>query len=148
MELRNEVKLEFPSRAENVGLARVSMAAFAGQLDFTLPDLEEIKVAVSEAVTNCIVHAYGDGTGLIRVSATLGDGSLKVTVEDWGRGITDVEQARQPSFSTEPERMGLGFVFMESFMDKVEVDSNPGRGTRVHMWKECPSPESPEIQET
>lgn len=135
MEPDNEVKLEFPSLAENIGLARVAVAAFAGQLDFTLAELEEIKVAVSEAVTNCVVHAYNGKPGLVCLIGRRFGSTIEVVVEDWGRGIADVEQARQPAFSTEPERMGLGFVFMESFMDRVEVASRPGEGTRVHMWK-------------
>lgn len=137
MELENEVRMEFPSLPENVGLARVAAAAFAGQVDFTLAEVEEIKVAVSEAVTNCVVHAYQGKPGLVRLTARRSGSSIEVVVEDWGRGIADVEQARQPAFSTEPGRMGLGFVFMESFMDGMEVASRPGEGTRVRMWKAC-----------
>lgn len=139
MSSRNEVRIEFPSLPENVGLARVAVAAFAGQLDFTMAEIEEIKVAVSEAVTNCVVHAYDGTPGAVRVTARRDGRLLELLVEDFGRGIGDVEQARQPAWSSDPERMGLGFVFMESFMDGLEVESRPGEGTRVRMWK---SPEA------
>lgn len=135
MSSRNEVRIEFPSLPENVGLARVAVAAFAGQLDFTMAEIEEIKVAVSEAVTNCVVHAYDGTPGLVRVTARREGRTLELVVEDSGRGIGDVDQARQPAWSSDPERMGLGFVFMESFMDGLEVASRPGEGTRVRMWK-------------
>ncbi len=142
MHPQNELLLEFPSLPENVGLARVAVAAFAGQLDFTLAELEEIKVAVSEAVTNCVVHAYDGQPGRVRIVARREGRTLEVVVEDYGRGIDDVERARQPAWSSDPERMGLGFSFMESFMDGIEIDSGPGRGTRVRMWKVCRSEES------
>ncbi len=131
----NEMELRFPARPENVGLARVAVAAFASQLPFTLPELEEIKVAVSEAVSNAVVHAYDGGEGAVRVRACRRDGVLEIVVSDRGRGIEDVRRAREPSFTTAPGRMGLGFAFMEAFMDRVEVASAPGRGTRVRMWK-------------
>ncbi len=135
MSARNEVRIEFPSLPENVGLARVAVAAFAGQVDFTIGELEEIKVAVSEAVTNCVVHAYNGTPGVVRVTARREGRTLELVIEDSGRGIGDVAQARQPAWSSDPERMGLGFVFMESFMDGLEVESRPGKGTRVRMWK-------------
>lgn len=137
---QNEMRLEIMSRPENVGLARVAVAAFAGQLDFTLGDLEEIKVAVSEAVSNSVLHAYEDPTGRIEVTVRIDGPVLEIVVEDWGKGIPDVDEARQPAFSTDPERMGLGFVFIESFMDEVEVRSQPGAGTVVRMRKECRAP--------
>ncbi len=128
--------LRFPARPENVGLARVAVAAFASRLPFTLPELEEIKVAVSEAVSNAVVHAYDGGAGAVRVRAARRDDRvLEIVVSDSGRGIEDVRRAREPSFTTAPGRMGLGFAFMEAFMDGVEVTSTPGRGTRVRMWK-------------
>ncbi len=129
------MRLEILSRPENVGLARVTVAALASQIDFTLGELEEIKVAVSEAVSNSVIHAYGGEAGLIRVTGRLYEDTLEVVVEDWGRGIPDVAQARQPSWSSAPDRMGLGFVFMESFMDGIEVTSEVGKGTTVRMWK-------------
>lgn len=142
MVIKNQMKLEFWSRPENVGLARVTVAAFATQLDYTLADLEEIKVAVSEAVTNAIVHGYGGaGEGVVRIQAFLHDDGLEVVVEDEGSGISDVTRALEPGYSTDPERPGLGFVFMQSFMDRLGVDSTPGRGTRVAMYKVLPRPE-------
>ena len=113
----------------------MAVASFAAQLPFTWAELEEIKVAVSEAVTNAVVHAYPGGPGPVRVRVRLEEGALVAEVEDEGVGIADVEQARQTSFTTDPERMGLGFTFMDSFMDGVEVWSEPGRGTRVTLVK-------------
>jgi len=134
-EVKNEVELRLPSLPENVALARLLVAGLAGQLPFTLQEMEEIKVAVSEAVTNCVVHAYPDRPGPVQVTGRVRDGVLEVEVEDWGRGMEDVEKAREPSYSTLPDHLGLGFAFMENFMDGVEVWSEPGRGTRVRMWK-------------
>lgn len=132
----NRMKLEFLSIPVNVAFARVAVAAFASQLDYTLTDLDEIKVAVSEAVGNAIIHGYeNQAEKIVRVTAALTDNSMEITVEDDGKGIEDVEQATQPAFSTNPERMGLGFVFMQSFMDSLKVDSAPGQGTRVAMTK-------------
>lgn len=131
----NYLFLEFPSLPANVGVARVAVASFAAQLEFTWAEIEEVRVAVSEAVTNAVVHAYPGRTGPVRVRARLQEGGLVVEVEDEGVGIADVAQARQTSFTTDPERMGLGFTFMESFMDAVEVWSEPGRGTRVSLTK-------------
>lgn len=131
----NRVVLLLPSRPENVSMARLVVAQMAAQLGFTVAEVEEIKVAVSEAVTNAIVHGYRDRSGTVRVEACARPGELEVVVSDEGAGIEDVAQARQPAWSTDPERMGLGFVFMENFMDSVEVDSRPGRGTQVVMRK-------------
>ncbi len=135
--MQNEVELRIPSLAENVGLARLLVAALAGQLPFTLQEMEEIKVAVSEAVTNCVVHAYPDKPGPVQVVGRVRDGILEVEVEDWGKGIEDVTRAREPSYSTLPDHLGLGFAFMENFMDGLEVWSQPGKGTRVRMWKKA-----------
>lgn len=130
----NRVHLRFLSLADNVGLARVSVAALAGQGRFSLSDIEEIKVAVSEAVSNAIIHGYQRRTdGWVELDLELDDAGLTIVVEDWGVGIEDIEQARQPSYSGDPERMGLGFVFMESFMHGLEVESTLGQGTRVQM---------------
>lgn len=131
---RNFMRLEIAGRPENVSLARVAVAAFASQLDFTLGEIEEIKVAASEAVSNAVVHAY-DSPGTVKITCTLNDGRLEIEVSDQGRGIEDPDQARQASYSTCPDRMGLGFSFMESFMDELAVDSRPGEGTRVRMTK-------------
>lgn len=129
------MELRLPSLPENVGIARVAVAAFAGQLPFTLSELEEIKVAVSEAVTNAIVHGYGHPGGVVTVRAEHNGARLLVEIDDRGRGIEDIEQARQPAFSTDPERMGMGFAFMEAFMDEVEVESAVGAGTTVRLYK-------------
>lgn len=134
-EADNSMKLEIPAKAENVGLARVAVAAFASQIDFTLGELEEIKVAVSEAVSNAVVHAYEPEPGMVTITCRLYGDLVEVTVADTGRGIPDVEKAREASFSTLPDRMGLGFSFIEAFMDELEVDSAEGRGTRVRMTK-------------
>ncbi len=130
----NYFVLKIPSRAENVGLARIAVAALASHLSFGLGEIEEIKVAVSEAVSNAILHAY-PGEGEVEVTGEITpEGRLRIRVSDRGRGIEDVAQAREAGFSTAPDRMGLGFQFMESFMDRLEIDSGPD-GTSVTMEK-------------
>jgi len=137
----NEAKLEFKSLAANVAFARVTVAAFASQLEFTLNDLEEIKVAVSEAVANAIIHGYENRSdGVVTITMTAGNGALEVKVSDSGKGIANVKKALEPSYSTDPERMGLGFVFMQSFMDTLHVESAPGKGTTVTMSKAAVTP--------
>ena len=133
----NYVTLEFLSRSSNEGFARVAAAGFAAQLDPTLDELGDIKTAVSEAVTNAIVHAYPDELGRIVLKLKLLPGNvLELTVRAWGRGIDNVEQARKPLFTTGgSERSGMGFTIMESFMDKLTVRSVPGKGTTVQMRK-------------
>ena len=133
----NYVTLEFLSRSSNEGFARVAAAGFAAQLDPTLDELGDIKTAVSEAVTNAIVHAYPDELGRIVLKLKLLPGNvLELTVRDWGCGIDNVEQARKPLFTTGgSERSGMGFTIMESFMDKLTVRSVPGKGTTVQMRK-------------
>ncbi len=133
----NYVTLEFLSRSSNEGFARMAAAGFAAQLDPTLDELGDIKTAVSEAVTNAIVHAYPDELGRIVLKLKLLPGNvLELTVRDWGRGIDNVEQARKPLFTTGgSERSGMGFTIMESFMDRLTVRSVPGRGTTVQMRK-------------
>lgn len=133
----NEVTMEFPSRSSNESFARAAVACFAAQMDPTLNELEDIKTAVSEAVTNAIVHGYPDSIGKVAVKARICPGSiLEITVKDHGRGISDVERARQPMFTTGgEERSGMGFTIMESFMDQLTVRSVPGRGTVVSMKK-------------
>lgn len=133
----NEMRLEFPSRSSNEGFARAAVACFAAQMDPTINELEDIKTAVSEAVTNAIVHAYPDALGKISLKAMVcPDNILELTVRDLGRGIPDVEKARQPMFTTGgEERSGMGFTIMESFMDKLLIRSAPGRGTTVTMRK-------------
>ena len=133
----NEVTLEFPSRSSNEGFARGAAACFAAQMDPTLNELEDIKTAVSEAVTNAIVHAYPDSIGKVRLRLrTLPDNVLEVSIRDRGRGIPDVAKARQPMFTTGgEERSGMGFTIMESFMNALTVRSAPGKGTVVTMRK-------------
>lgn len=135
--MKEEMKLEFDAISENEGLARVVIAAFLTRLDPTLEQLQDVKTAVSEAVTNAVIHGYEEKGGMIRMSAVLEKGELKLTIEDDGVGIEDISKAMQPLFTTKPEgeRSGMGFSFMEAFMDRVEVESSPGNGTTVHMWK-------------
>lgn len=133
----NTAKIEFLSRSANEGFARSSVACFAAQLDPTLEELGDIKTAVSEAVTNAIVHGYPEKLGRVLVKLRLfPDNLLEITVQDWGVGIPDVQQARQPMYTTGgEERSGMGFTIMESFMDTMKVRSTPGRGTVVTMRK-------------
>lgn len=133
----NTVKFAFPSRSINEGFARSAIAAFAAQADPTLDELADVKTAVSEAVTNCIVHAYREKIGLISITAALYEGGrLTVLIADKGCGIPDITKAMEPLFTTGgEERAGLGFAVMESFMDIVRVRSAVGRGTRVTMTK-------------
>jgi len=135
MKTTNYIVLECLSRSANEAFARGAVACFAAQLDPTLEELGDIKTAVSEAVTNAIVHAYPDTLGKIVVKARVLEGNvLEVSVRDWGKGIADVEQARKPLYTTGgEERSGMGFTIMESFMDKVSIRSAEGKGTRVTM---------------
>lgn len=137
MKALNTVKITFPSRSVNEGFARSALSAFAAQADPTLDELADVKTAVSEAVTNCIVHAYANTIGPITLTAALyEDGTLRVAVADKGCGIPDVYKAMEPLFTTGgAERAGLGFAVMESFMDSVKVRSAPGKGTRVTLSK-------------
>ena len=137
MKALNTVKITFPSRSVNEGFARSALSAFAAQADPTLDELAVVKTAVSEAVTNCIVHAYANTIGPITLTAALyEDGTLRVAVADKGCGIPDVSKAMEPLFTTGgAERAGLGFAVMESFMDSVKVRSAPGKGTRVTLSK-------------
>ena len=133
----NYITLEFLSRSSNEGFARTAVACFAAQMDPTLGELEDIKTAVSEAVTNAIVHGYPNTLGKVTVKAKICEGNvLEVSVKDRGRGIPDVEKARQPMFTTGgEERSGMGFTIMESFMDHISVKSAPGKGTTVTLRK-------------
>ncbi len=135
MKIENQVTLEFPSRSANEGFARTAAACFAAQLDPTLEEINDIKTAVSEAVTNAIVHAYPDTLGKILLRLRIReDHALEIMVKDWGVGIADVEQARTPLFTTGTEdRSGMGFTIMESFMDTLKVRSTPEKGTTVTM---------------
>ena len=138
MKIENQVTLEFPSRSANEGFARTAAACFAAQLDPTLEEVNDIKTAVSEAVTNAIVHAYPDTLGKILLKLRIKEGgALEIVVKDWGVGIADIEQARTPLFTTgSEERSGMGFTIMESFMDTLKVRSAPDRGTTVTMVRE------------
>lgn len=131
----NEAKLTFLSRSANEGFARTAAACFAAQLDPTLDEVNDIKTAVSEAVTNCIVHAYPDTLGTVTLRLRLfPDNSLEIVVKDTGVGIADVEQARTPLYTTGgADRSGMGFTIMESFMDQMKVRSAPRKGTTVTM---------------
>ena len=135
MKIENYCTLELPSRSANEGFARAAVSCFAAQMDPTLNELEDIKTAVSEAVTNAIVHAYPDSIGQVVVKVRIcPDQVLEVTVRDHGRGIPDIEKARQPMFTTGgEERSGMGFTIMESFMTEFRISSVPGKGTTVHM---------------
>ena len=137
MKAENYAAVEFLSRSSNEGFARMVAAAFAAQLDPTLDELGDIKTAVSEAVTNAIVHAYPDRLGKIVLKMRILEGQvLELSVRDWGCGIGDVEQARQPLYTTGgEERSGMGFTIMESFTDRLRVRSEPGKGTTVTMRK-------------
>ena len=133
----NQMSIKFQSRSTNEAFARQAVAAFAAQLDPTIEEINDIKTAVSEAVTNCIVHAYKDTLGYITLAAKLyDDGEIQITVRDKGCGIADVQQARQPMFTTgDAGRSGMGFTIMESFMDKLRVRSRESVGTQVIMTK-------------
>lgn len=131
----NYMQITFPSLPDNVGLARVIVASFAAQLDFTLNELEEIRVATSEAVSNCVIHAYRDQSGEIQLELKIQNETLTIKVIDGGCGISDLDLAKTAAYSTDPERMGLGLVFMESFMDQMNIESHVNQGTQVVMVK-------------
>lgn len=137
MEVNNYIKLEFPAKSANEGFARASVACFAAQLDPNMEELGDIKTAVSEAVTNCIVHAYPDSLGKIVIkSRLLSGGVIEISVRDKGKGIPDIEKAREPMYTTGgDDRSGMGFTIMESFMDDLRVKSAVGKGTTVTMRK-------------
>ena len=135
MKSENQMVLEFPSKSVNEAFARTAVACFAAQLDPTMDELGDIKTAVSEAVTNCIVHAYPDTIGNVVVKCRILEGQvLDIVIRDKGRGIENVEEARKPMFTTGgEERSGMGFTIMESFMHQLKVTSRQGKGTTVHM---------------
>ncbi len=135
MKFENYMILDFPSRSSNEAFARSAVACFAAQMDPNLEELGDIRTAVSEAVTNCIVHAYPEKLGIITLRCRiLKDNVLDIVVKDKGIGISDVEQARRPAYTTGGnDRSGMGFTIMESFMTSLEIQSAPGKGTTVHM---------------
>lgn len=137
MEVINEMSLNFTSRSSNESFARATVAAFISQLDPTIGELADIKTAVSEAVTNCIVHAYRDGLGTIYITAKIYDnGRISIKIRDKGVGIPNVKQAMEPLFTTGGgERAGLGFAVMQSFMDKIKVTSKVDKGTSITLEK-------------
>ena len=135
MKFENYMNLEFPSRSANEGFARSAVACFAAQLDPNLEELGDIRTAVSEAVTNCIVHAYPEDLGIITMRCRiLKDNVLDIVIKDKGVGIPDIEKAKTPAFTTGGcERSGMGFTIMESFMTSLSIVSEPGKGTTIHM---------------
>ena len=135
MKFENYMTLEFPSRSTNEAFARSAVACFAAQLDPTMEELGDIRTAVSEAVTNAIVHAYPDGLGTVTLRCRILKGNtLDIVVKDKGVGIADIDQARRPMFTTGGmDRSGMGFTIMESFMTNLDITSEPGKGTSVHM---------------
>lgn len=133
----NHMRLEFDSYSQNEGFARVTVAAFMTQLNPTVEEVADVKTAVSEAVTNAIIHGYEGKMGRIVIACALHERMLEVVVQDEGVGIADVKAAMEPLYTSKPEleRSGMGFAFMEAFMDDLQVESQPGEGTRVHMKK-------------
>ena len=136
-QIRNEMKMEFQASSSNEGFARVTVGAFVAELNPTVDELADIKTAVSEAVTNSIIHGYEQKGGIIWIQCSIEGRKVEISVVDTGKGIQDIEQAKEPLFTTKPEleRSGMGFAFMEASMDEVEVVSEPGKGTCVTMRK-------------
>ncbi|WP_270179125.1 anti-sigma F factor [Alkalihalobacillus sp. CinArs1] len=136
--MRNRMDIEFSALSQNESFARVTVAAFIAQLDPTVDELTEIKTVVSEAVTNAIIHGYEqNGDGKVYISVELNDDTVHLTIRDNGIGIDDLDEARQPLFTTKPEleRSGMGFTIMENFMDEVKVESAKNQGTSIHVVK-------------
>ena len=133
----NEMKLEFLSKSNNEAFARITVAAFASQLDPTIEELADIKTAVSEAVTNCIIHGYEDTQGIVKIHSYLQDNSIIIEISDTGKGIEDVALAKEPLYTSKPnlERSGMGFTIMESFMDELNIESVLNLGTKITMKK-------------
>ncbi|MBS4209700.1 anti-sigma F factor [Bacillus sp. FJAT-50079] len=136
--MRNEMQIQFSALSENESFARITVAAFIAQLDPTMDELTEIKTVVSEAVTNAIIHGYEQNpAGIVYISVAIEDGMIDLVIRDNGVGISDIEEARQPLFTTKPEleRSGMGFTIMENFMDHLEVESHLGTGTTIRLIK-------------
>ena len=146
----NEMKLEFLSKSNNEAFARITVAAFASQLDPTIEELADIKTAVSEAVTNAIIHGYEDREGIVKIECKMYAGSIQIEISDTGKGIENIERAREPLYTSKPnlERSGMGFTIMESFMDEVKIESIMGLGTKVTMRKLIKKPDHLELQST
>ena len=136
-EFENEMKLEFISKSTNEAFARITVAAFASQLDPTIEELADIKTAVSEAVTNSIIHGYDNRQGIVKIMAKLKENEITIEISDKGKGIENIEIAKEPLYTTKPnlERSGMGFTIMESFMDSMEIESIVGLGTKITMTK-------------
>ena len=135
--MKNKMRVEFDAKSVNEGFARVTAAAFITQLDPTLDEVADIKTAVSEAVTNAIIHGYEGGEGTVSLSCALEENTAVIIVEDKGVGMADVQKAMEPFYTTKPEleRSGMGFAFMEAFMDDMQVESKAGEGTKVILTK-------------
>ncbi|MBO8176670.1 anti-sigma F factor [Aeribacillus pallidus] len=136
--MKNEMHIQFSALSQNESFARVTVAAFIAQLDPTMDELTEIKTVVSEAVTNAIIHGYENNpNGMVYISVTINDNIVEMTIRDEGVGIKNIEEARQPLFTTKPEleRSGMGFTIMENFMDEVDIESQPGAGTTIRLKK-------------
>ena len=133
----NKMKLEFLSKSCNEAFARITVASFASQLDPSIEEISDIKTAVSEAVTNCIIHGYEDSVGIIKIECTLSNNSIEIEISDNGKGIENIERAKEPLYTTKPEleRSGMGFTIMENFMDELKVESVLGLGTKITMKK-------------
>ena len=131
------MKLEFSSKSENEAFARITVASFASQLDPTIEQISDIKTAVSEAVTNCIIHGYENKTGQIKVECKIQGKTIEIIIIDNGKGIKDIEKAKEPLYTTKPEleRSGMGFTIMESFMDELKIESVEEVGTKIKMKK-------------
>ena len=131
----NEMKLEFLSKSNNEAFARITVAAFASQLDPTIEELSDIKTAVSEAVTNAIIHGYEDREGIVKIECKMYAGSIQIEISDTGKGIENIDRAREPLYTSKPnlERSGMGFTIMESFMTSFSIASTPGKGTTVEV---------------
>ncbi|HHT51517.1 MAG TPA: anti-sigma F factor [Eubacteriaceae bacterium] len=141
MNFMNEMRIEFLSKSQNEAFARVVVAAFVAQLDPTIEEITDIKTAVSEAVTNAIIHGYEDNMGMVEIKCILIDNKIEIEVIDKGKGIVDIGLAREPLYTSKPEleRSGMGFTIMESFMDRVEIISKINKGTTIKMYKELKS---------
>lgn len=136
--MKNEVKIQFLSKSENESFARMAIAALMANMDPTVEELADVKTAVSEAVTNSIIHGYTNSNGIVYMECMIEDSTLTVTIKDNGKGIENIKEAMEPMFTTntDGERSGMGFTVMETFMDSVSVDSIPGIGTKVTLVKQ------------
>ena len=146
----NEMKLEFLSKSNNEAFARITVAAFASQLDPTIEELSDIKNAVSEAVTNAIIHGYEDREGIVKIECKMYAGSIQIEISDTGKGIENIDRAREPLYTSKPnlERSGMGFTIMESFMDDVKIESIVGLGTKVTLKKLIKKTDNLQLQST